>query len=108
MPARLSAYLPPKPRLFRLVAVLGYSKPNCDDYDVACRINKRTAEKAPILIGTVRRTADDLDEIAVRLERKSRYAEKGLLIEHERSGDGWASRSKSHVYSEPGRAGCTR
>jgi hypothetical protein len=38
---------------------------------------------APILIGTVRRWADDLDEIAVRLERKSRYAEKGLLIEHE-------------------------
>jgi hypothetical protein len=27
--------------------------------------------------------SDDLDEIAVRLERKSRYAEKGLLIEHE-------------------------
>jgi hypothetical protein len=39
----------------------------------------RTAEKAPILIGTVRRRADDLDEIAVRPERKSRYAEKGLL-----------------------------
>src|SRR4030095_12638366 len=35
----VSAYLPPKPRSFRLVAVLGYSKPNCDDYDVACRIN---------------------------------------------------------------------
>jgi hypothetical protein len=42
----------------------------------------------------VRRWADDLDEIAVRLERKSRYAEKGLLIEHETE---WASRSKSHV-----------
>ena len=38
--------------------------------------------QAPILIGTVRRWADDLDEIAVRLERKSRYAAKGLLIEH--------------------------
>jgi hypothetical protein len=43
-------------------------------------------EKAPILIGTVRRRADDLDEIAVRPERKSRYAEKGLLIEHETEG----------------------
>jgi hypothetical protein len=31
----------------------------------------------------VRRRADDLDEIAVRPERNSRYAEKGLLIEHE-------------------------
>jgi hypothetical protein len=41
------------------------------------------AEKAPIPIGTMRRWADDLDGIAVRLERKSRYAEKGLLIEHE-------------------------
>ena len=30
----------------------------------------------------MRRWADDLDEIAVRLERKSRYAAKGLLIEH--------------------------
>jgi hypothetical protein len=28
-------------------------------------------DRAPILIGTVRRSADDLDEIAVRLERKS-------------------------------------
>jgi len=27
--------------------------------------------------------SDDLDEIAVRLERKSRYAEKGLPREHE-------------------------
>jgi hypothetical protein len=39
--------------------------------------------KRPILIGTVRRSADDLDVVAVRLERKSRYAEKGLLIDHE-------------------------
>jgi len=30
-----------------------------------------------------RPSTDDLDEIVVRLERKSRYAEKGLLIEHE-------------------------
>jgi hypothetical protein len=37
----------------------------------------------PNLIDTVRRWADDLDEIVVRLERKSRYAEKGLRIEHE-------------------------
>jgi len=29
----------------------------------------------------VRRSADDLDEIAVRLERKSRYAEKGLDLD---------------------------
>jgi hypothetical protein len=35
------------------------------------RIKTRTAEKAPILIGTVRRRADDLDEIAVRLERRA-------------------------------------
>jgi hypothetical protein len=44
----------------------------------ACR------RKAPILIGSVRRWADDLDEITVRLEWKSRSAEKGLLIEHEK------------------------
>jgi hypothetical protein len=30
----------------------------------------------------VRRSAEDLDVIAVRPERKSRSAEKGLLIEH--------------------------
>jgi hypothetical protein len=35
------------------------------------RIKTRTGEKAPILIGTVRRRADDLDEIAVRLERRA-------------------------------------
>ena len=44
---------------------------------------RKSATSAREMNPPVRRWADDLDEIAVRLERKSRYAEKGLLIEHE-------------------------
>jgi hypothetical protein len=51
--------------------------------DAASQGRESLSPKSSDLIGTVRRWADDLDEIVVRLERKSRYAEKGLLIEHE-------------------------
>jgi hypothetical protein len=84
----VSAYLPPKPRLFRLVAVLGYSKPNCDDYDGAWRINnahrRESADPNRYRAPKGRQSRPDRrpagTEVVLRIKRSADRARNGVVM----------------------------